>query len=291
LISDIYIQAWKKFAPWVQASQVEQDLILCRIIIDAFNTPELQKKVAIRGGTAINKIALGQPLRYSEDIDLVQIHAEPIGSTVDAIRSALSWLGKCNREHARHSMHLFFKFRPESDLQTLLKLKVEINTREHSNLLGLTSYPFTMSNDWYSGTAEVTSFHTEELFGSKLLALLQRRKSRDLFDMYNGLKKIALDSDKVIACLKHYAALEGNIISRAIAEQRMLEKLKFSLTEGIDPMLPIGTEFSDDDAILAFEYVWKELIVLFKGESWKQTNEFVENMRLSKYPTLLLGII
>ena len=41
-----------------------------------------------------------QPLRYSEDIDLLQTQAEPIGATVDAIRNALSSLGNCKREQA-----------------------------------------------------------------------------------------------------------------------------------------------------------------------------------------------
>jgi hypothetical protein len=85
----------------------------------------------------------------TEDIDLVQTRAEPIGATVDAIRDALSWLGKCNRAQARHSMHLVFKFAPESAAQTALKLKVEVNTREHANLHGFESYPFAVESDWY----------------------------------------------------------------------------------------------------------------------------------------------
>jgi len=104
-----------------------------------FNAPALKGKIAFRGGTAINKLLFKQPLRYSEVIDLVQTLAEPIGTTVDAIREALSWLGKCKREQAGHSMHLVFKFAPEDDSQATLKLKVEINTREHEPLLGIKS--------------------------------------------------------------------------------------------------------------------------------------------------------
>jgi len=56
------------------------------------------------------------------------------GTTIDAIRDALSWLGQCNRHQAGHSMYLVFKFAPEADLETTLNLKVEINTREHGSL-------------------------------------------------------------------------------------------------------------------------------------------------------------
>ena len=73
-------------------------LILSRALCDLFNSPALRGQIAFRGGTAINKLQFRQPLRYSEDIDLVQTRAAPIDMTVDAIREALSWLGKCKRE-------------------------------------------------------------------------------------------------------------------------------------------------------------------------------------------------
>lgn len=193
MIPQAYIQAWREHAPWPNPAQVEQDLIICRALCDLFNSPALAGKIAFRGGTAIHKLLFNQPLRYSEDIDLVQTHAEPIGPTVDAIRNALSWLGKCNREQAGHSMHLVFRFAPESAPQATLKLKVEINTREHEALLGYRSYPFAMSGDWYSAQAELVSFEPEELFGTKLRALLQRRKNRDLFDLHHGLTQLDLD--------------------------------------------------------------------------------------------------
>lgn len=288
MIPSSYIQAWSMKAPWPDARQIEQDLIISRALCDLFNAPMLKDKIAFRGGTAINKLLFKQPLRYSEDIDLVQTQAEPIGTTVDAIREALSWLGKCNREQAGHSMHLVFKFTPEADTQATLKLKVEINTREHEHLLGIKSYPFAVESDWYQGETEIASFEPEELFGTKLRALLQRRKNRDLFDLHHGLDQLAMDRDKLIACFDHYLALEGKPITRAVAEQRMLEKLTRSLIEDIAPLLPAGIRFNDDDALQAFERVWKELIVRIKGDAWKLTDKALEELRAKKYPGLLI---
>lgn len=283
------LQAWSTKAPWPDSRQVEQDLIISRALCDLFNAPALRGKIAFRGGTAINKLLFKQPLRYSEDIDLVQTTSEPIGTTVDAIREALSWLGKCNREQAGHSMHLVFRFSPEAEPQTTLKLKVEINTREHENFLGVQAYPFVVENDWYKGETEIASFGAEELFGTKLRALLQRRKNRDLFDLYEGLKQLGMDADKLVACFDHYLALEGKPITRAMAEQRMLEKLTRSLTEDIAPLLPAGIRFSDEDAIVAFNLVWADLVSRIKGESWKSTGMVVEELRNRKYPGLLRG--
>jgi predicted nucleotidyltransferase component of viral defense system len=286
LIPQAYIQAWRKHAPWPNPAQVEQDLIICRALCDLFNAPALAGKIAFRGGTTIHKLLFKQPLRYSEDIDLVQTQAEPIGATVDAIRDALAWLGKCQREQAEHSMHLVFRFAPESAPQTALKLKVEINTREHEVLFGYRQYPFEVASDWYSARTEIVSFEPEEIFGTKLRALLQRRKNRDLFDLHHGLTQLGLDRDKVVTCLNHYLALEDQPISRAEAEERMRKKLTRSLTEDIEPLLPVGVRFDEAVAIDAFNDVWTTLIARLRGDAWRLTADAVAQLR-TKYPGLL----
>jgi len=286
LIPQAYIQAWRAHAPWPYPAQVEQDLIICRALCDLFNAPALAGKIAFRGGTAIHKLLFKQPLRYSEDIDLVQTQAEPIGPTVDAIRNALAWLGKCNREQAGHSMHLVFRFSPESAPQATLKLKVEINTREHDVVLGYRRYPFAVASDWYSAQAELVSFEPEELFGTKLRALLQRRKNRDLFDLHHGLLQLDMDLDQVVACLDHYLAVEAHPISRAEAEERMLKKLTRSLTEDIEPLLPVGVRFDQAVAIEAFNGVWRQLICRLRGEAWRSSSDVIAQLQ-RKYIGLL----
>jgi len=89
------ITAWRGKAPWPDNSQVEQDLVLSRALVALFSRPAISESVAFRGGTALHKLYFTPPGRYSEDIDLVQRHAEPIGALVDEIRAVLDpWLGK-----------------------------------------------------------------------------------------------------------------------------------------------------------------------------------------------------
>ena len=127
------------------------------------------------------------------------------------------------------------------------------------------------------------------MFGTKLRALLQRNKNRDLFDLFHGLEQLALDPNRLVACFDHYLALEGRPITRAVAEQRMLEKLTRSLTEDIAPLLPMGVHFNDDDAMRAFERVWNELIARLRGDVWKLTDKALDELRSKKYPNLLRG--
>jgi predicted nucleotidyltransferase component of viral defense system len=187
MIPQAFIQQWTASAPWADLRQVEQDLIISRALCDLFTSPALRDRIAFRGGTAIHKLLFQRPLRYSEDIDLVQTRAEPIGDIIDGIRNALSWLGKCSRTQTQHSIHLVFRFSPESGGGEPLKLKIEVNTREHQSRFGLRPYPFTVESDWHQAHTEIISFEPDEIFGTKLRAFLQRNKNRDLFDLNEGL--------------------------------------------------------------------------------------------------------
>ena len=71
-----YITEWRVEAPWVQDSQVEQDLVISRALVEIFSHPLLSESLAFRGGTALYKLHIRPAARYSEDIDLVQIEAE-----------------------------------------------------------------------------------------------------------------------------------------------------------------------------------------------------------------------
>ena len=95
MIPRAHITAWRAKAPWSTDAQVEQDLVVCRAVVDLFSNDLLAREVAFWGGTALHKLYLAPPARYSEDIDLVQVSASPIGGIMDAVRERLDpWLGK-----------------------------------------------------------------------------------------------------------------------------------------------------------------------------------------------------
>ena len=95
MIPRAHITAWRSKAPWSTDAQVEQDLVICRVIVELFSDEFLKREVAFRGGTALHKLHFNPPSRYSEDIDLVQVNAGPIGPIMNAVRARLdSWLGK-----------------------------------------------------------------------------------------------------------------------------------------------------------------------------------------------------
>ena len=132
-----------------------------------------------RGGTALYKIYLTPPARYSEDIDPVQVRIEPIGETPDRARAALDpWLGEPRRVLKEGRVNLVYRFESEDAPPLRLRLKVEINTRGHFTELGVMEVTFRVSNPWFSGSANVSTYAIDELLRTKLRALYQRKKGR-----------------------------------------------------------------------------------------------------------------
>lgn len=109
MIPESYIESWRTHTPWQTLAMVEQDLVISRALISLYNHPKIQDSLIFRGGTALNKLFIAPPARYSEDIDFVQKRAEPIGETLNAIRNVLDpWLGDPKRKLTERSAKLVY---------------------------------------------------------------------------------------------------------------------------------------------------------------------------------------
>lgn len=136
--------------------------------------------MVFRGGTALNKIYLNPPSRYSEDIDFVQIKSEPIGDVIEAIHLALdSWLGIPKRKITERGIKLIYRYQSIENISA--RLKIEINTTEHYNILPLEKINYRIDSDWFKGNTEILTYHLDELMGSKL-GVLKEFPNADKFD-------------------------------------------------------------------------------------------------------------
>ena len=141
------ITAWRTHAPWPSNEQVEQDLMLSRALVAMFGRQIVADQALFRGGTALHKLSFGAPGRYSEDIDLVQRDAGPIGKLIDAIRETLDpWLGAPRWKRGKGRFTLYYRFETTFAPVTTMRLKIEINTREHFSVLDTTRQSFTVDN-------------------------------------------------------------------------------------------------------------------------------------------------
>lgn len=220
-----YVTEWRAEAPWIDDAQVEQDLVISRALVEIFSHPVLRGSLAFRGGTALYKLHVKPPARYSEDIDLVQVNAKPAGPIMDALREVLNpWLGKPRYLQSYGRVTFTYRFNSEEVPPVPLRLKVEINTREHFAVNGFLDIPYKIVSRWFDGTCEIKTYELNELLATKLRALYQRSKGRDLFDLAVALDDPEVDATSIIDIFKAYMELGGHHVTRTQFEKNLAAK-------------------------------------------------------------------
>ena len=274
MIPEAFLAEWRaSSAPWQQLAMVEQDLIISRALLSIYADAYLRERLAFRGGTALYKLYLLPPARYSEDIDLVQISAEPIRETVVHLQAALDpWLGQPSYTATAQSAKLLYRFAAETTPGMQQRLKIEINTREHVPAFGLVDMPFTVHSRWVEGAVTIPTYAIDELMGTKCRALFQRKKGRDLFDLDFALRHGNLDCQRVLTAFIHYIQQQGVRITAKQYRANLKEKMtdpRFGAD--ITPLLRDGIVYSIDDALAHVEdQLWQHL-----DAAWLQMAETV----------------
>lgn len=241
----------------------------------------LRDALRFRGGTALNKLHFPRPLRYSEDIDLVRTEHGPIGPILDRMRAVLQpWLGQARFEQSQIAPKFTFRAPAEDTPALPIKLKIEINTHETESYSNVVRLPFKVDNPWFAGAVEIPTFSREEMLATKLRALLQRHKGRDLFDLSHALEVFeGLDFDEVVAIFLRYLARQGIQIPRAEAERRMFAKLaQPGFMQDMRPLLPAAslTAHTPEANLAAFSAVFRAFIHRLPGAPWQKTPEMAE---------------
>jgi predicted nucleotidyltransferase component of viral defense system len=144
-----------------------------------------------------------------------------------------------------------------------MRLKVEINTREHFAVLGPHAVRFQVDSPWFAGETEIATFGIEELLGTKLRALYQRKKGRDLYDLGMALTTLSIDDAQVVACFERYMAHSRSSVARAEFEANLENKLTDrAFVEDVAPLLADPEGY---DATQAAKVVLERLISKLPG--------------------------
>lgn len=120
--------------------------------------------------------------------------------------------------------------------------------------------PFSVASQWYKGSAEINTFELEELLGTKVRAMYQRRKGRDLFDLYMVLTETNADPNKIANAFHEYMRKDGNDVSQKEFISNMERKMRNKeFHTDIESLLKPGSEFNTE---AAWELVRSKLIEL-----------------------------
>ena len=268
MIPRAHINAWRNVAPWPSNAHVEQDLVLSRALVELFRRPDIARGLIFRGGTALHKLFFQTAARYSEDIDLVQRTSGPIGPLISSIRDALdTWLGQPQWKQGQGRFTLNYRFDTSFEPKIRMKLKIEINTREHFSVQPSIEKDFEVNSLWYSGSTRLVTYDLSELLGTKLRALYQRKQGRDLFDLWLGLNHTDTSINNLINSFTVYMQFVGVPITRAQFEANMAAKMKDDVFLGdLTPLLRPSVQFDHHEA---WRLVHSKIIARLPGAPWK----------------------
>lgn len=225
------VLAHQAVVPWAAQYQVEQDLLLCRAMVALFDDKFLSSQIAMRGGTLLHKVHLAPPARYSEDIDLVVVGARPPDHIRRAIRRVLTdvlgapkasvWdtLALAIRNTVKPSRVLRMTYSARSIIEPnrMLEIVVEANVTERNPHRAVVEMPFSFPFRDKPVQTRIKGFDIHEMLGTKMRAMFQRKRGRDLFDLYWALTKspTSVDPAAIIASFEHYLKQEGTKAGRA----------------------------------------------------------------------------
>lgn len=165
----------------------------------------LSSRLALKGGTAINLTVFDLP-RLSVDIDLdYSVEAsrekmleerEEIENIITRYMNASGYSVDSDRGKAVHSLGSWaFSYTNSGGNRD--NIKVEINYSMRNHVLPLERRNVTI--DFIGQSFDVTRLATQELFGSKIKALIERTAARDLYDIHNMIKEnVIADEDRAL---------------------------------------------------------------------------------------------
>ncbi len=194
------------------ASNLEKAYRLMRILAEV-NSSDTEGYLALRGGTALNFCYQNVP-RLSVDADLVYVKSFE-KEMMEQDRARIKTILDRVFGFLRYSVELRSSYALDQYLLTYTntdsnkdKVKVEINYVSSRVPVLKVAKKRTVSL-FEAGEQEVTVLAAEELYGSKIKALIERGIARDLFDVYQMTKTMdSIDFETLKRAAIFYLCLE-----------------------------------------------------------------------------------
>jgi len=180
-----------------------------RLMLDVAPEVFASGRVAMKGGTALNFFVQDMP-RLSVDIDVVFVpHQTPRDTALAEIANELSALQtRLNRRGIKAEL-ASSKTGDETKLfarRDRVEVKIEINHVFRGTLLPVGTRSLTKTaSDLFTTALAVPTLAVAELYGSKLVAAMDRQHPRDLFDVHGMFQRFGL-TPEIVECFVGYIA-------------------------------------------------------------------------------------
>jgi predicted nucleotidyltransferase component of viral defense system len=230
---------------------------------------------ALKGGTAINLFLRDLP-RLSVDIDLTYLPLDDRSTALENIDSHLT--------HIAEKCQGMFKDCQISTKQqngllyglTIARSNVAVKIEPNTTIRGAVFPAITLrlcskAQDLFGRSVEIQSLSTEDLYGGKICAALDRQHPRDLYDVYFLMKNEGL-TEKVRQAFIVYLLSHNRPISELLDPQ-LKDNLEEVYQETFEGMT--FKPFTLDDLI----ETWKLLIQKIKRELTDNEKKFILSIK------------
>ncbi|WP_343631180.1 nucleotidyl transferase AbiEii/AbiGii toxin family protein [Roseateles sp.] len=180
-----------------------------RLLLDILPKVFASGRFAMKGGTAINLFVQDMP-RLSVDIDLVWL--DPTASREADLAAIAAELARLSQDLQARGLQVQWSTRLDGEEVRLLaarhstRVKVEVNAVFRGTLLPVRPQPLTvMAQEAFDREVSIPCLAEEELYGSKLVAAMDRQHPRDLFDVMGMWERMGWNPI-VIDCFVGYLA-------------------------------------------------------------------------------------
>ena len=180
-----------------------------RLLLEA--APEVFRAgcFAMKGGTALNLFVQDMP-RLSVDIDVVYVaHQKSRDVALREIGAELTALQQRLRSRGLEAEIAASKTGDETKLfarRGRQQVKIEINYVFRGTLLPTEQRPLVKAaSDLFTTSLTVPTLAVSELYGSKVVAAMDRQHPRDFFDVHGMFHRFGLSSE-IVACFVCYLA-------------------------------------------------------------------------------------
>nr|WP_297354191.1 nucleotidyl transferase AbiEii/AbiGii toxin family protein [uncultured Caldimonas sp.] len=179
-----------------------------RLLLDVAPTVFVSDIFAMKGGTAINLFARDMP-RLSVDIDVVYVPWQtPRDKALQTIQQELTAVSARLAAHGLRTR--LVPSRDQSETKLLVEdetsqVKVEVNTVFRGTVLPVERRTLCQRTaDLFGTEFELPMLASDELYGGKLVAALDRQHPRDLFDVWQLRQAGGGVTDGMVECFVTY---------------------------------------------------------------------------------------
>lgn len=186
-------------------SYVDTVRLMLEVAPDVFTSG----RFAMKGGTALNFFVQDLP-RLSVDIDVVFVpHQTPRDVALAEIAAELSAIQDRLKNRGIKAEIANSKTGDETKIlarRDRIEVKVEINYVFRGTLLPVEVRPLVKSaSDLFTTSLSAPTLAVAELYGSKLVAAMDRQHPRDLFDVHGMFQRFGL-TPEIVECFVGYIA-------------------------------------------------------------------------------------